>query len=91
MKRIIEKFNHENVINEGKDTKPYIILFDGTIGSGKSTVISLINELINVKVLSNDKIRNYILNEYPNIAFEEREKLVKEIQYPRIKEALKKK
>ena len=85
------KYNELNPIKQGKIAKPYLILLDGTTGSGKSNVIKFISTFLDVEVLSNDKIRNFLALENPEISFEQREKIVKEIQYPRIKEALDKK
>lgn len=85
--KLIQEYNDRYPIEEGKET-PFILLMDGTIGSGKTTVINDIAKYMNVKVLSNDKIRSYLQMKIPNISFKERECLVKEIQYPRIKKAL---
>lgn len=87
-KELEAKYNEIYPIAQGKQKMPYLLLLDGTIGSGKSTVIQFIKQYLNVEVLSNDQIRNFLHSEVPTISFEEREELVKMIQYPRIKQAL---
>lgn len=88
VKKVKEKFESLNEIKTGNAKDPYIILLDGIIGSGKSTVAKLISEHLQIEVLSNDKIRNFLCTELPNLDFDTREKLVKEIQYPRLKKML---
>lgn len=82
------KFEKLNQVNFGKMDSPYVLLLDGTIGVGKSTVAKLIHDRVEIEVLSNDKIRNFLYTELPDIDFDTREKVVKEIQYPRLKKTL---
>lgn len=92
-KQIINYFLENNPIIKGSVKRPYIILFDGISGTGKSTIARIISEKLDVVVLNNDKVRqflsrtNYIKkSRYPLLASQ---KLVKKIQYYRIKESIK--
>lgn len=92
-KQIINYFLENNPIIKGSAKRPYIILFDGISGTGKSTIARIISEKLDVVVLNNDKVRqflsrtNYIKkSRYPLLASQ---KLVKKIQYYRIKESIK--
>ncbi len=91
-KNIIDYFLLKNPISKGKNEKPYLILFDGISGTGKSTIAKILSEKLNTLVFSNDKVRQYLYKtDYIKNSLSPRlisEKLLKEIQYHRIKEAI---
>lgn len=61
--KLINKFIDRNPINKGKEVNPFIILLDGPIGSGKTTLANIISKKMNIVVLSNDKIRQFLYTE----------------------------
>lgn len=60
---IKDKFIKDFPIPKGNKNKPYIILFDGYTGTGKSTVAREIAKKDGSIVLNNDQIRDW-LNDY---------------------------
>ena len=59
-KQIINYFLENNPIIKGSAKRPYIILFDGISGTGKSTIARIISEKLDVVVLNNDKVRQFL-------------------------------
>lgn len=78
-----------NPIPKGNVFKPYLILFDGITGTGKSTVAKIISEKTDIVVLNNDKVRQFIYRTNFSNDWEDIQKLVKKIQYYRIENTLK--
>lgn len=87
--RYLELFLELNPIPCGNVKNPYLILMAGISGTGKSTIARMIAEKINIVVLNNDKVRQFIYKTGFTKDSEERRKLVKKIQYYRIEQALK--
>lgn len=59
-KELLEKFIQRFPIPEGKSKNPYIILFDAYTGMGKSTVAREIAKHLDVVILNNDEVRNFL-------------------------------
>ena len=57
------KFIKDFPIPKGNKSNPYIILFDGYTGMGKSTVAKVIAKKDNSVILNNDQVRDW-LNDY---------------------------
>jgi len=62
-KELLEKFIQRFPIVEGNSQNPYIILFDAYTGMGKSTVAREIAKHLDVVILNNDEVRDF-LNDY---------------------------
>lgn len=60
---IRNKFIKDFPIPRGNKDNPYIILFDGYTGMGKSTVAKVIAKKDNSVILNNDQVRDW-LNDY---------------------------
>ncbi len=86
---IFELFLKENPVHKGNIKKPHLILLDGITGTGKSTIARIIAEKENIVVLNNDKVRQFLAKTGINKDWNLKQKLVKKIQYYRIKETLK--
>ena len=54
------KFIKDFPIPKGNKENPYIILFDGYTGTGKSTVAKMISKKDNSVILNNDQVRDWL-------------------------------
>lgn len=54
------KFIKDFPIFKGNKIKPYIILFDGYTGTGKSTVAKIIAKQDHSVILNNDQVRDLV-------------------------------
>ncbi len=62
-KELIDDFIKKFPIPKGNVKNPYIILFDGYTGMGKSTIAKEFVKLEDAIILNNDEVRNF-LNDY---------------------------
>lgn len=87
---IMNLFLEKNPIDKGVIKSPFLILLDGITGTGKSTVSRIISKKIDIVVLNNDKIRQFIYKTGFSTNWKDIQDLVKKIQYFRIEQTLKK-
>ncbi len=86
---IMNLFLEKNQINNGKNKNPYLLLLDGITGTGKSTIARIISKKLDLIVLNNDKVRQFIYKTGFSNDWKEIQDLTKKIQYYRIEKTLK--